>query len=319
MNHFDGKKFFNPGARRRETLWDILRLILAMVRAPKWKSSPRGAVPALASAVGAGEAVVTFVSHATLLVQTQSLNFLTDPVWSKRASPFSFIGPKRFREPGVSLEQLPRIDVVLISHNHYDHMDVETIKKLKTKFDPLFLVAKGDERHMRRFGVENVRELDWWETIEVENGTRVTYTPAQHFSSRTPFDRDRSLWGGFMIGVGGDRIYFAGDTGYSSHFSAIRERLGAPDLAFLPIGAYEPYWFMGPVHMNPYDSVRAHLDLQSRKSIAMHFGTFRLTTEPIDEPERELKRALAEKGLTEKDFATPIEGQTFVIRFSDSK
>ena len=217
--------------------------------------------------------------------------------------------PKRVRAPGVAFEDIPRVDVILLSHNHYDHLDVATLRRLRQSFAPTVLAAAGDARVLGPLGFKSMRELDWWDEIQF-NALKITFVPAQHFSARGLFDQRKSLWGGYMIENRGRRLYFAGDTGYSTHFSDIRIRLGTPDIALLGIGSYEPRWFMKPIHMNPAEAVRAHQDLGSKQSIGMHFGTFQLTTEAIDQPQADLKLALSESGIPENQFITLQEGET---------
>ena len=250
---------------------------------------------------GPDEVVVTFVGHATFLIQAAATNLLIDPVYSRRASPVSFAGPRRVRAPGVRFDDLPTISLVLLSHNHYDHCDLDTLKLLERRFHPRVVTPLGNGRLLRSAGIRQVEEIDWWETSSAAL-LPITLTPAQHFSARGPFDRNRALWGGFLIEAGGHRILHAGDSGYGPHFREIGARLGPIDLALLPIGAYEPRWFMKDIHMNPAEAVQAHLDLAARRSIAMHFGTFQLTAEGIDEPVRELPKALRERGVPAERF-----------------
>lgn len=291
-DHYNGKIFFNPGDN------DPPKSFFAVL---KWKFTstvtqwPKVIVPPYPTATPTASSeklVITFVNHATFLIQVNGLNILTDPIWSKRASPFSFAGPSRVHSPGINFEKLPQIDVVLISHNHYDHMDSETIKNLQEKFAPKFLVPLANIEKMKSFGAKNIVEMDWWDAFVLTSDLKITLTPAKHWSSRTLTDKREALWGSFYIESKKDKIYFAGDTGYGLHFTEIRKRLGAPSLALLPIGAYEPRWFMKEMHMNPEEAVLAHLDLESRLSIGMHFGTFQLTDEGIDTPEKDLSMAL---------------------------
>lgn len=255
---------------------------------------------------------VTFVNHATFLIQLAGLNILTDPIWSRRASPVGWFGPKRVREPGVTLDDLPRIDVILISHNHYDHLDIGTLRRLQAKFSPLVLVAAGDRALVQSVGFAHVREFDWWEGLEINPGCKVIFAPTQHFSARGIRDRQRSLWGSYLIQHGDQRVYFGGDSGYSTHFSEIRRRLGSPDIALLGIGSYEPRWFMSPMHMNPAEAVQAHLDLGAKTSIGMHHGTFQMSSEAIDRPLVDLAAAVKAAGLDEAAFITLQEGETRV-------
>ena len=260
----------------------------------------------------AHDVIVTFVGHSTFLIQSRAGNVLTDPMFSMRASPLQFVGPRRVRTPGVRFEDLPEIAVVLLSHNHYDHCDLGTLRRLGRRFEPLVVTPLGNGDLVRRAGLDKVEELDWWQRSAAAPFP-ITLAPAQHFSARTPFDRNRALWGSFVFEVSGKRIYFAGDTGYSPHFQEVRRRLGPIDLALLPIGAYEPRWFMKDIHMNPSEAAQAHLDLQAARSVAMHFGTFQLTTEGIDEPVRELTRALATKQIANDRFRVLDAGESLTI------
>jgi L-ascorbate metabolism protein UlaG (beta-lactamase superfamily) len=310
-DHFDGRRFFNPTLPKGFV--NSRRDVLKMLRQPRapWPAwvENRG-VPRLDAKLAAGDIAITFVNHATFLIQAGSITILTDPMWSERASPFRRIGPKRVRAPGVRFDALPPIDLVLLSHNHYDHLDVATLARLQARFDPTVLAAAGDGRLLAPLGFARVHELDWWEQVRLADGIAITFVPAQHFSARGLFDRQQSLWGGYVIENRGRRIYFGGDSGYSSHFAEIRNRLGSPDIAMLGIGAYEPRWFMKAVHMNPAEAVRAHRDLDCRRSIGMHFGTFQLTTEAIDQPRIDLTVALAESDIPDNEFVTLQEGET---------
>lgn len=251
--------------------------------------------PQQPSPLGDAAAVVTFIGHATFLIQTPAGNLITDPIYSDIAGPLNLAGPRRSRAPGVRFEDLPPIATILLSHNHYDHCDISTLRMLRKRFNPSVGTPLGNARMARKAGLTKIEEIDWWQTSTLA-GLPVTLTPSQHFSARTPFDRNRALWGGFMIQVADKRIYFAGDSGYGDFFREVRRRLGAIDLALLPIGAYEPRWFMQPIHMNPAEAVQAHLDLESPRSIGMHFGTFRMTSEGIDAPLIALDEARRAKG-----------------------
>jgi L-ascorbate metabolism protein UlaG (beta-lactamase superfamily) len=255
------------------------------------------------------KATVTFINHATFLLQLENLNILTDPIFAERASPFKFWGPIRARAPGMDLESLPPIDVVIISHNHYDHMDLESLKRIDGKYHPLFLVPKGDEKLLKEEGLQNVHEMDWWD-VQVVKGTNIVFTPSQHWSARGVFDRYESLWGAYYIQHKNLKVYFAGDTGYGPHFKQTKEKLGAPDLALIPIGAYEPRWFMKLHHLNPEDAVMAHLDLEAKYSMGMHFGTFQLTDEGREQPIQELEIALTKKDIDLDHFMVLDQGET---------
>ena len=314
-DHFDGKRFFNPTLPNGIAHSWRSTLKMARERRSQWPAWVENqGVPRLNEMLETDDVAITFVNHATFLIQTGGTTILTDPVWSERASPFRRIGPRRVRKPGVAFANLPKIDIILLSHNHYDHLDIATLIQLRESFAPTVLAAAGDARLLGPLGFKDLRELDWWEVIQINDALKVTFVPAQHFSARGLFDRQKSLWGGYMIASRGRGVYFAGDTGYSTHFSEINARLGAPDIAMLGIGAYEPRWFMKPIHMNPAEAVRAHRDLGSRQSIGMHFGTFQLTAEPIDQPQADLKRALFDSGIPESEFVTLHEGETRIYQ-----
>jgi L-ascorbate metabolism protein UlaG (beta-lactamase superfamily) len=297
-DHFDGRRFFNPNGASGQPFRMVPRLLLTP-RTP-WPSEV-SVVPRRPPNPGPNDVVVTFVGHATFLIQVPGTNLLIDPMYSKRAGPVSFAGPRRVRAPGVRFDDLPTISLVLLSHNHYDHCDLRTLQLLERRFHPLVVTPLGNGRLLRSAGILQVEEIDWWETTSAAL-LPITLTPAQHFSARSTFDRNRALWGGFLIEAGGHRILHAGDSGYGPHFREIAARLGPIDLALLPIGAYEPRWFMKDIHMNPPEAVQAHLDLEARQSIAMHFGTFQLTSEGIEEPVRELAKALRERGVAAERF-----------------
>ena len=309
-DHFDGKKFFNPQKVTTKSLWQVLKWQLAGNQKswPKWVQNK--AVPAPQSPDSEKSVAVTFINHATYLFQTKSLNILIDPVFSNRVSPSQLIGPKRVRAPGLSLEKLPKIDLVLVTHNHYDHLDIEAIKCLEKLFNPIFVVPLGNAEIREKQNFSHVKELDWWESFEVSD-LKVTLTPAQHWSGRSLSDRYESLWGGFYLEFSNKKIFWAGDTGYSKHFHKICKKLGTPDLSFLPIGAYEPRWFMKDMHMNPRDAVKAHQDLQTPLSIGMHYGTFQLTDESLQSPAEELEIAKKQNGIS--NFIVLLEGETRVF------
>jgi L-ascorbate metabolism protein UlaG (beta-lactamase superfamily) len=311
--HFDGTKYRNPGGPAGNGLWHLLRWAASSKRQrwPRWvEPERRHRLPAM---LPAGAVAATFIGQSTFLLQIDGLKLLTDPVYADRVGPFNLAGPRRVRAPGIAFEALPRIDVVLLSHNHYDHLDLPTLRRLQRACDPLILTGRGNEALLRRNGLGRVAELDWWESHPGVGALQVMLTPAQHFSSRHLWDRDETLWGGFVVSGGRQRIYFAGDSGYGEHFREIRRRAGPVDLALIPIGAYEPRWFMRRAHVNPAEAVQIHLDLQSRQSVGMHFGTFQLTDEGIDEPPRALREALRDRGVIEERFVVPEFGETVIV------
>jgi len=282
-------------------------------RRPRW---PRHVVndPAdrPAARVDDGGIRVTLVGHSTVLVQMAGLNILTDPVWSRRVGPMPGIGVRRVRPPALSLAELPPIDVVLVSHNHYDHLDRPTLAALAKRHRPLLLTGRNVGKALPRRAAARMVELDWWQSHEIAPGVTVHYVPAEHFSARTPFDRNATLWGGFVVESKEGRVYFAGDTGDGPHFAQIRERLGPMTLSLLPIGAYTPRWFMSPVHINPAEAVAASLTLESQVSLAMHYGTFPLADDGFDDPPRDL--AVCLKDHPNLDFRQPAFGRATVIR-----
>jgi L-ascorbate metabolism protein UlaG (beta-lactamase superfamily) len=308
-DHFDGTRFCNPTGANGQPFSAVPR----MLREPRepWPAKiPVGEVrpPSL----GTAAAAVTFIGHSTFLVQTPAGHVITDPVYGMRAGPFARLGPRRVRRPAVAFDDLPRISTVLLSHNHYDHCDLRTLRALRDRFRPHVIAPVGNARLLRSAGIRDVEELDWWD-VSASSSISVVLTPAQHFSARTPFDRNRALWGGFVLSTGEARIFFAGDSGYAEHFRDVRARCGPIDLALLPIGAYEPRWFMKDMHMNPAEAVQAHQDLESPRSVAMHFGTFQLTTEGIEEPLRALDAALDARGIPRASFrALEFGGSTTI-------
>lgn len=266
----------------------------------------------------------TWIGHATVLVQMGGLNVLTDPIFSERASPLGFVGPKRHQPPGVALAQLPHIDLVLISHNHYDHLDEATVRALNAQFGgpPLFVVPLGVKPWLADIGITNAVELDWWQSHELKTGhgaAEVVMTPVQHWSGRGLTDRMKTLWGGYAVFTPGFQIFHAGDTGYSKDFADIQQRFAARqdasrgggfDLALIPVGAYEPRWFMAQQHIDPTEAVRIHADLGAKHSLGIHWGTFELTDESLDAPPPQLAEARRAKGVADESFFVMAIGET---------
>lgn len=297
-DHFDGLRFFNTDhAETDRSFRDLLRWRLNEERAA-W-SRPVPVRPAVPDARVAGLRA-TMVGHASVLIQSGGLNLLTDPVWSERASPLRFVGPRRMSAPGIAFDTLPPIDAVLLSHNHYDHMDMATLRRLHAEHRPLIVTPLGNDAILRR-AIPGVRVSagDWWDRIDIGKGGEVTIVPAHHWSARTGRDRRMALWSGFMLSTNGGRAYFAGDTGYGDGriFRAMRQRVGRPDMALIPIGAYAPRWFMSPQHTDPNEAVRIMEEIEADRAVGIHWGVFQLTDERREEPPELLLEALARRGI----------------------
>ena len=313
-DHFDGLRFHNPGHPPTDRgLREMLRWKFGETTA-KWPAHIP-IVPAVPDADVAG-LCVTMVGHATALVQAPGLNILTDPLWSDRASPVRFAGPRRVTAPGIAFEDLPRIDAVLLSHNHYDHLDVATLRRLHDRHRPLIVTPLGNDAIIRRHIADaRIAVGDWGDTVALAGHAQVAIVPAHHWSARGPGDRRMALWGGFMLQTPAGSVYFAGDTGYGDGaiFRAMRERHGAPDIALIPIGAYAPRWFMAAQHTDPEEAVRIMLDLDARHAIGIHWGSLQLTDEARDEPADRLRLCLAERGIDAARFIAAAPGDRFTL------
>lgn len=300
--------------------WDAARH--GLPHAPK-TPTPRVApdlafLHANAKAGAAMQPTVTWIGHATVLAQLGGLSLLTDPIFSERASPLSFMGPKRHVPPGLALDELPHVDLVLVSHNHYDHLDAASVDALNAQpgGPPVFVVPLGLKPWLEKRGVRSGVELDWWQTHRVGE-VEVMLTPARHWSARGLNDRMATLWGGFAVFAPDCHLFFAGDTAYSRDFRELRERAadrqregGGFDIALLPIGAYEPRWFMASQHVNPAEAVKIHRDIGARRTLGVHWGTFQLTDEPLDEPPQAFAREAAAAGLSADEHLVLAVGQT---------
>jgi L-ascorbate metabolism protein UlaG (beta-lactamase superfamily) len=317
-DHCDGKKFYNLDARQRQKK--------SFVEVLKWKARqtskpwPNNKIddlqtPQISTPVEDDDLRITYVNHATALIEWRAISILTDPVLSEKLGPFNFLNLRRFRDPGIGFNTMPKIDFVFISHNHYDHLDSPTLEQLESRDRPRYIVPLGVSALLPSQAHSRITELDWWQSFRTaDEQLTITLTPAQHWSRRTLFDMNRTLWAGALFKCRSQSVFFAGDSGYSSHFQRIREELGRPDVALLPIGAYEPRWFMKSAHMNPEDAVQAHLDLKAKNSLGIHFGTFRLTDEGIDDPIHDLKAALTKNGIQKNLFIAPKNGETFQFK-----
>ena len=313
-DHCDGRRFFNPDpdAPAGRPLRDVIRWARGRRPTP-WparlddRAWPFPATPAREALA------LTFLGHSTFLLRAGGRVLITDPVFAERAGPFGRLGPRRVRPAALALEALPRVDLILQSHNHYDHLDLAAHDRLAHRDAPRVVTPLGNRAYLPRLARPRTTELDWWEGSAPLPDVRVTAVPAQHFSARTPWDRNRALWAGFVVEVAGWRVYFAGDTGYGPHFAEIGRRFPGLDVALLPIGAYEPRWFMRPVHVDPEEAVRAHLEMGVARSFGLHFGTFQLTDEGIDAPLRGLSLHRTAAGLGPAAFDALAHGETLVL------
>jgi L-ascorbate metabolism protein UlaG (beta-lactamase superfamily) len=317
-DHFNGQHFFDPDGAPPKTLREVWRWQFDRGRErakwPVWAPSPHADIPPPRID---GEGVrFSFVGHASWLIQTAGRNILVDPVWSERVSPFRFAGPKRHNDPGIAFEALPKIDTVLVSHGHYDHLDMATLSKLTAKFSPDVITPLGNDVTMRKGDPAiKAKAFDWHDRVELGNGVAATLVPTRHWSARGLFDRNRALWASFVLETPAGKIYIVCDSGYGdgTHFRKVADAHGPLRLAILPIGAYEPRWFMQDQHMNPSDAVKALADCGAAQALAHHHGTFQLTDEAIDAPVMALGEALDEAKVPRERFVTLKPGQVFEI------
>lgn len=292
-DHFDGERFHNLGPEGEKGFLAFLRWRFAREPGawPERIDAPPGPPPP--ERVGAGELRATMIGHSTLLLQMDGVNVLTDPIWSERASPVAWAGPKRVRPPGIRFEDLPPIDAVIVSHNHYDHLDLPTLRRLWDAHRPRVFVGLGNGALLAEEGIPS-EEVDWWDERPLSDAVTLASVPAQHWSARGLFDRRRTLWTGYVLKGPGGPVYFAGCTGRGPHFAMIRERFGPVRLALLPIGAYKPRWFMKENHLSPREAAEAAHGLEARTAYGIHWGTFALGDDGEREPVEDLRAALAE-------------------------
>ena len=316
-DHFNGKKFVNTGPAVRQG--SVLKWLLNRDKGP-WLSDPTAQPgPKPQTRIYGDSLVMTFVGHSSFLLQTDGLNILTDPVWSPKAGPTKWLAVKRLRPPGLRYEDLPPIDVVLLSHSHYDHLDLATLKRLATDFNPPMVTPLGVSYLPKKIGGSTPRELDWADTLRLSDKLTITCTEARHFSNRGLSDRDRTLWAGYLLHTRFGTIYFAGDTGYGDLFPKIARQAtasstGPVKLAMLPIGSYRPTWFMAPIHMSPVDAVRAFNDLGQPQSVGIHFGTFQQADDGLYEPQQDLTKELLTQKIPLQRFIVPVEGRRMVFK-----
>jgi L-ascorbate metabolism protein UlaG (beta-lactamase superfamily) len=316
-DHFDGMRFIDPDGSPPKSLAEVLRWQFGPGRQrqawPDWAPSPHADTPP--PVVNGNRARLSFVGHASWLIQTAGLNILVDPVWSMRASPFAWAGPKRHNDPGIAFESLPKIDVVLVSHGHYDHLDVATLSRLAAKFSPRVITPLGNDVTMRSADATiKVEAFDWEDRVDL-GGVAVTLVPTRHWSARGLFDRNKALWASFVLETPVGKLYIVCDSGYGDgkHFRRVAQAHGPLRLAILPIGAYEPRWFMQDQHMNPSDAVKALADCGAEQALAHHHGTFQLTDEAIDAPVVALGAALDDATIPRERFVALKPGQVVEI------
>jgi L-ascorbate metabolism protein UlaG (beta-lactamase superfamily) len=318
-DHFEGEHFFDPDGVAPKQPFDILRWQFGRdrqrARWPDWAPSPYTDMPP--RRVTGNEVRLSFVGHASWLIQTSGLNILIDPVWSMRASPLNWAGPKRHNDPGIAFDALPPIDIVLASHGHYDHLDIATLSKLAAKFAPRVITPLGNDLTMREADAAIKAEaFDWHDRVELGNGITVTLVPTRHWSARGLFDRNKALWASFVLETPVGKIYIVCDSGYGdgNHFRRVAKAHGPLRLAILPIGAYEPRWFMQDQHMNPSEAVKALADCGAEQALAHHHGTFQLTDEAIDAPVVALAVALDAAKIPREKFMALQPGQVVEIQ-----
>lgn len=301
-DHFDGSRFFNKESDH--SFSDHIKWMWEMetIKWPEWIDDPPQ--PAPIPYVKEGELRITYVNHSTVLIQMDWINILTDPIWSERAGPISWVGTKRVRAPGVKIEDLPNIDIILISHDHYDHLDMTTLQQLNEKYQPIILVGLGVKSRLQSIeGKKSIVELDWWQEHIYSKGTKITFVPSRHNSGRGIFDKNKTLWGGFVIEGPAGSVLFMGDTAIGVFLKEIKNEFSHFRLAILPIGSYEKRWFMKNQHINPEDAVTVHKMLDVTQSVGIHFGTFKEHPEQtIDAHEKDLKVAVEKYNISESEF-----------------
>lgn len=309
--HFKEGRFYRPD--NKELDWKEGFELFWESELPNWPDLPKEPIygPTPPERVTGDTLRAVWVNHSTVLLQGSDVNILVDPIYSERLGPVAIIGHRRSIHPGIPFEALPTIDYLLISHNHYDHLDLPTYEALIERDHPKVYLGLGVATHLD--STHGVTEMDWWEKVQLKKDIQLSFVPVRHFSSRSLTDRYATLWGAFVLEIGSRRVFIAPDAAYSNDYIKVREKYGPIDLAFLPIGAYEPRWFMKHFHMDPKEAVQAHLDLQSKLSVGIHFGTFPLTSEPIDEPVELLTQEREKAGVAVEAFITLHPGEPLIL------
>ncbi|MBK3661827.1 MBL fold metallo-hydrolase [Bradyrhizobium diazoefficiens] len=317
-DHFNGLHFFDPDGAPPRSLGEVFRWQFGGGRKretwPDWVPNSHADTPP--ERVDGDRVRLSFVGHASWLIQTGGLNILVDPVWSMRVSPVGWAGPKRHNDPGIAFDHLPKIDVVLVSHGHYDHLDVATLARLAKNFAPRVVTPLGNDVTMRSAdSAIKAEAFDWHDRVELGGGVAVTLVPTRHWTARGMFDRNKALWASFVLETPAGKIYVVCDSGYGDggHFRRVAEQHGPLRLAILPIGAYEPRWFMRDQHMNPEDAVKALADCGAQAALGHHHGTFQLTDEAIDAPAKALVEALDAAEISQERFVAMKPGQVVEI------
>ncbi len=315
-DHFDGKKFHMPEypAGGHKTLFDVLKWRLMTKRTP-WPEWVDYTQTKPLPAVEGADLKTTFINHSTVLIQTQGVNILTDPIYSKRASPLTWVGPKRVHHPGVAFEDLPKIDVIIISHDHYDHCDVDTIERLWKRDKPIILCGLGVDKIIQLHNPDiAAHAMDWWQSVEIAPHLKAHFVPVQHWCARGILDRNHALWGGYVLESPHGNVFFGGDTGYTEkYFTQIQQRFKEFRLALLPIGAYLPIWFMKFAHMSPFDAVKTHKLLNAQYSLAIHHRTFNLADDAYDQPYDDLIKALGTEAVSKGLFKALKPGEAWDV------
>lgn len=302
-DHFNGSHFYNPWNKRKFSWFQLLRWIFTRKKI-KW---PEFEVKKDVPPQRVRDKIrISSIGHSTLLIQVDDVNILTDPIYSSAVGPFKLLKIERCAHPGIDFERLPKIDLILLSHNHYDHLDIPTLHRLHARDNPLIIAPLGNDLLLKKINPAlHVEALDWGDCKKMRP-IEISLEPAQHWSKRTFWDTDRTLWGAFVLKTSKGNIYFAGDSGYSEHFKWAAQKYGAFKLALIPIGAYLPRWFMKYAHIDPREAARAHLDLKAEYSIAIHHSTFKLSDEEFDQPLHDLEKAKLEYGIGDSFRALKI-------------